>query len=133
MALASDPDPSFRNRRVLVADDDHDVARSLEALLRLSGHDVLIAFDGSEALDLAMRYRPEVCLVDLSMPKLDGYGLARRIRAEPWGAGTTLVAITGRGRPEDLRQTMQAGFDHHLTKPLDPDVIESIVVSTRSG
>lgn len=132
MALARGTERLLHNRRVLVADDDHDVARSLEALLRLSGHEVMIAFDGSEALELAMRCHPEVCLIDLNMPKLDGFELARRIRAEPWGARATLVAITGRARPEDTRETMRAGFDHHLAKPVDPDVIESLVVSAGS-
>jgi CheY-like chemotaxis protein len=115
--------------RVLIVDDNREFVRSLAAVLEFSGHEVLTAYDGEEALALALALRPEACVIDLSMPKMNGYELARRIRAEPWGAAVTLVAVTGWTRHEDEREALRAGFDHHLAKPVDPDVIESILVS----
>jgi CheY-like chemotaxis protein len=107
-------------RRVLVADDNADAAESLGEVLRLLGHDVRVAYDGQQALNLAADFRPEVVLLDIGMPKMNGYETAQQMRAQPWAAGTTLVALTGWGHDEDKRRASDAGFDRHFTKPVDP-------------
>ena len=109
--------------KVLVVDDNQDAASSLSMLVELLGHEVKTAFDGVEALELASGFHPDVVLLDLGMPRMDGYEACRRLRAQPWSAGTTVFAITGWGREDDRRKTQQAGFDGHLVKPVAPDVI----------
>jgi len=111
------------NRRILIADDLEDSADSLATLLRLMGHEVWTAHDGEDALGAAERYRPEIVLLDLGMPKLDGYEACRRIREEPWGRNMVLIALTGWGQEDDRRRTGEAGFDVHLVKPVDPAVL----------
>jgi CheY-like chemotaxis protein len=106
-------------RRILVVDDNRDSAESLALLLELSGHDVRTAGDGLEALEVAERFRPDVALLDLGMPRLNGYETARRIRQQPWGRSMVLIAQTGWGQEDDRRRTREAGFDAHLTKPVD--------------
>src|SRR6185437_14914721 len=108
-------------RRILVADDNNDALESLATLLQLSGHEVYTAANGAIALESAEQNRPEVALLDIGMPKLDGYEVARRIRAQPWGQRITLVALTGWGQDSDRRRSQEAGFDSHLVKPLDLD------------
>ncbi|HEX6962659.1 MAG TPA: PAS domain S-box protein [Lacipirellula sp.] len=105
--------------RVLVVDDNVDSALTLSALLKRYGHQTQIAHDGTAALDKAGDFLPEVVLLDIGMPRMNGYEVARRIREQPWGGDMTLVAVTGWGQDEDKRQAELAGFDHHLTKPLD--------------
>jgi two-component system, chemotaxis family, CheB/CheR fusion protein len=117
------------SRRVLVADDNRDGADSLEMLLKMSGHQVYVALDGTEALELVRQHRPDVGVIDLGMPGLSGYEVARRIRAEAWGSATMLIALTGWGQEEDRRRALAAGFDHHLTKPVDPDQLQQMLVS----
>jgi PAS domain S-box-containing protein len=124
---AAAPPPQARRQRVLVVDDNPDSTDSLAALITLLGHDVETAADGLEACEVAERVRPDVVLLDLGMPGLDGYGTAERIRATPWGARTLLVAQTGWGREADRRRTAQAGFDYHLTKPIDPAALRRIL------
>jgi CheY-like chemotaxis protein len=114
-------------KRVLVADDNVDAAQSLGMYLRMTGCEVAIANDGESALGLAARFRPEVALLDIAMPRLNGFELARRIRSEPWGAAITLVAITGWGQEQDRLRSAEAGFDHHLVKPVTPDVIHGLL------
>jgi signal transduction histidine kinase len=105
--------------RVLVADDNHDAAESLAMLLRLSGHTTHTAYDGQAALQAAATHRPEVIFLDIGMPKLNGYEVAQRIRQQPWGRDIVLVAVTGWGQEEDRRRTEEAGFNHHLVKPVE--------------
>jgi signal transduction histidine kinase len=105
-------------RRILVVDDNHDAANSLSTLLQLSGNETHLAFDGVEAVEAAARLKPDVVLMDIGMPKLNGYGAARRIREQPWGKGMVLVAVTGWGQDEDRQKTADAGFDGHLVKPV---------------
>jgi two-component system CheB/CheR fusion protein len=88
-------------------------------VLRLYGHEVFCAANGRAALEAAERHRPDVALLDIGMPLLDGYEVARRIRAQPWGRGVTLLALTGWGQESDRRRSAEAGFDQHLVKPLD--------------
>jgi two-component system CheB/CheR fusion protein len=107
------------SRRILVADDNADALESLAMVLRLRGHEVYSAPNGAIALETAARHMPEVALLDIGMPLLDGYEVARRIRAQEWGKAVTLVALTGWGQESDRRRSQEAGFDTHLVKPLD--------------
>lgn len=116
--------------RILVADDNHDAAQSLAFMLEIEGHDVRIAHDGLEAMELAETFRPQIALLDIGMPRLDGYGTARQLRARPWGGSVCLVALTGWGQEEDRRRTREAGFDRHLVKPVDPDMLNALIVQT---
>jgi PAS domain S-box-containing protein len=119
--------PSGVRRRVLVVDDNVDAAESLAALLRLLGHDVHTAHNGHAGLALARGARPEVALVDLGMPGMDGFRLARELRALPDGERTLLVAVTGWGLPDDRARTAAAGFNWHLTKPVDPATLAAVL------
>ncbi|MBC8024577.1 MAG: PAS domain S-box protein, partial [Steroidobacteraceae bacterium] len=110
-----------RTRRVLIADDNCDAAESLALLIQLDGHDVTVGSNGLQALELIDRIRPDVALLDIGMPGLDGYEVARRIRANPLHAGIVLAAVTGWGQESDKARARQAGFDLHFTKPIEPD------------
>jgi signal transduction histidine kinase len=114
-------------RRILVADDNLDALETLATLLALDGHEVYRARDGAEAFEVAQRERPEVALLDIGMPRANGYEVATRIRREPWGRSTTLVALTGWGQDADRRRSEAAGFDMHLTKPVDPKVVSDLL------
>jgi CheY-like chemotaxis protein len=103
--------------RIVVADDNRDAANSLAMLLRLAGHEVRVAYDGTEVLEEA-EFEPEVVLLDLAMPGLDGYETARRLRAQPWGRRTALVAVSGWGQRQDRERTTELGFVGHLVKPV---------------
>jgi CheY-like chemotaxis protein len=118
-------------RRILVADDNHDAAESLAMMLRMGGNDVRTGRDGVEAVTIAQSYHPQVVLLDIGMPRMNGYDAARRIRSEPWGREMMLIALTGWGQDEDKRRAHEAGFDHHLTKPVDADELEKLVASAR--
>jgi CheY-like chemotaxis protein len=114
-------------RRILVADDNRDAANSVALMLRLDGHEVHTAYDGQEAVEAAGWFRPEVVVLDIGMPKLNGYEVCRHIRRQPWGQGIVLIALTGWGQDEDKRRASEAGFDRHLTKPVDPVELERLV------
>jgi CheY-like chemotaxis protein len=107
-------------RRVLIADDNRDGAKTLGMFLELGGHEVHIAHTSEEAFALAARVRPEIAVLDIGMPDFNGYELAKRIRREAWGNDMMLIALTGWGQESDKRLSYAAGFDHHLTKPVDP-------------
>lgn len=113
--------------RILVVDDNHDAAESLALLLELAGHRISLAHDGEEALQKAFDVRPDVVLLDVGLPKLNGYEVARRIRLKPWGTSPIIVAITGWGQTEDIELAREAGFDHHLVKPVEPDAVLKLV------
>jgi signal transduction histidine kinase len=113
--------------RILLADDNQDALESLAALLQCDGHEVHTAGDGAQALEVAAQCRPHVVLLDIGMPKLDGYEVARRIRAEPWGKAAVLIALTGWGQDEDRRRSREVGFDSHLVKPLDPEALSAML------
>jgi PAS domain S-box-containing protein len=108
-----------QTHRILVVDDNHDAASSLAMLLEATGHESYMAHDGAAALEAAEKHRPEVVLLDLGLPTLNGYDVCRRLREEPWGKDMVLVALTGWGQDEDRRRSEQAGFDGHLVKPVD--------------
>lgn len=116
-----------RGHRILLADDNRDALDSLATLLQCDGHEVHTAADGAEALEVAAVCRPDVVLLDIGMPKLDGYEVARRIRAEPWGKSAVLIALTGWGQDEDRRRSREVGFDSHLVKPLDPEALSTLL------
>ena len=113
-------------RRVLIADDNRDGAETMGMLLRLSDHEVYIAHSGTEALEVARNVRPDIGVLDIGMPDMNGYELAERIRHEAWGENMKLIAVTGWGQAEDKRRALAAGFNHHLTKPVDPDQLEAL-------
>ncbi len=113
-------------RRVLVVEDNVDAREALHALLELSGHSVELAGDGPSGIEAVRRVRPEVVLVDIGLPGLDGYQVAAALRAE-WGANLRLVALTGYGQPEDRTRALAAGFDAHLVKPVDPDRLNRVL------
>lgn len=114
---ASEPRPARSLRRVLVVDDHDAVLDSLGMLVEALGFEVRTAADGAEAIAITSGFQPHVVLLDLSLRGMSGYEVARRIRSEPWGAGVTLVALTGWTDEEDRQRTREAGFDHHLVKP----------------
>ncbi len=116
-------------RNILIADDNQDALESLALMLRMEGHEVYCASDGEEALLLAGQRRPEIVVLDVGMPKLDGCEVARRIRAESWGRGAVLVALTGWGQEIDRRRSREAGFDMHLVKPVDPATLCDMLVA----
>jgi signal transduction histidine kinase len=115
------------SRRILLADDNADALESLATVLRLRGHEVYSAPNGALALETAARHMPEVALLDIGMPLLDGYEVARRIRAQEWGKAVTLVALTGWGQEADRRRSHEAGFDTHLVKPLDLEKLTALL------
>jgi two-component system CheB/CheR fusion protein len=124
------PDPPplpATSRRILVVDDNTDAAESIAVLLRLWGHAVRVAYTGPEALQAAQEYQPEVALLDIGLPGMDGYELARRLRQQPSFQGTVLAAVTGYGQEDDRRRSVDAGFDHHLTKPVAPEALRKII------
>jgi CheY-like chemotaxis protein/two-component sensor histidine kinase len=106
--------------RILIVDDNRDAADSLVMLLRLMGNDTRTAYDGKQGVDLAGDFRPDVILLDIGLPKLDGYEACRRIREQPWGKSAVLIAVTGWGQEDDRRRSHEAGFDQHMVKPVDP-------------
>jgi signal transduction histidine kinase len=132
-SLAAEDAGSRRGHRILLADDNRDALDSLATLLQCDGHEVFTAADGAEALELASSCRPDVMLLDIGMPKLDGYEVARRVREQPWGNGTVLIALTGWGQEEDRRRSREVGFDSHLVKPLDLDALSALLARLPPG
>ena len=126
MAYAEARDPSApRKVRVVVADDNRDAADSLQRILTLFGHEVRVAYDGTAAIRLAEEFRPRVAVLDIGMPGMNGYEVARALRERPI-APITLVALTGWGQESDRRRAIEAGFDYHLTKPVDPEALNRL-------
>lgn len=119
--------PATTARCILVVDDNQDSAASLALLLKIAGHETHLAHDGLAAVEAATRIRPDVVLLDIGLPKLNGYDACRRIREEPWGTDMLLVALTGWGQEEDRRRSQEAGFDDHMVKPVDLDALEALL------
>ena len=126
-----EPSPSSRPappaRRVLVVDDNRDGAESLAMMLELAGHEVALAYDGLEAIERAAQFRPEVILMDVGMPRLNGLDATRRIRQEPWGKASTIIALTGWGQECDREQSREAGCNGHLVKPVALDELHRML------
>jgi CheY-like chemotaxis protein len=116
-----------------VVDDNRDAAATLATMLSLVGHDTRTAHDGLEALELAEAFRPEVVLLDIGLPRLNGYDTCQRIRAQPWGKDMFIIAVTGWGQEDDRRRSEQAGFDHHLVKPADFADLEKLLAAPRAA
>jgi PAS domain S-box-containing protein len=124
---------AVRRGRVLVADDNRDAAESLGLVLRFMGYEVSIAYSGAEALEAAARERPRAAIIDIGMPGMSGHEVARRMRREAWGRNAILVALTGWGQDTDKQAARAAGFDDHLTKPVDPDDVEAVLSKLLGG
>nr|MBS0021649.1 PAS domain S-box protein [Gammaproteobacteria bacterium] len=124
--------PPLATRRVLLVDDNPDVAHSLARLMEMLGHETRIAFDGLEAVEVAAVFQPHLVLLDIGLPKLDGYDAARRIRAQPWGEQMVLAAVTGWGQEVDRQRAKVAGFDHHLTKPVKIEALQALLDGVRT-
>jgi len=116
------------SRRVLIADDNRDAAESLAMLIESMGHQTRVVHDGAEAVRAAESFRPELAILDIGMPRLNGYEAARHLSKAPWFDGTLLVALTGWGQESDRRRALQAGFDDHLVKPASIDALEGLFV-----
>jgi CheY-like chemotaxis protein len=125
------PGEAARRHRILIADDNRDAADSLAVVLSVGGHEVRTAYDGQQALEVAESFQPELALLDIGMPRMNGYDAARAIRARPFGDDIVLVALTGWGQPEDKQRSKLAGFDHHLVKPVDPSVLDRLLSGAR--
>jgi two-component system, chemotaxis family, CheB/CheR fusion protein len=118
-------------RRVLVVDDDPDTAESLAMVLEASGHEVRTACDGPRALEMSRDFHPDVVVLDIGLPDMDGYEIARRLRLQHGSESMTLLALTGYGRDEDRRLSVAAGFDNYLVKPVNLEVLEALIRSHR--
>ena len=128
-ATASGQPVATRVIRILVVDDNKAAAETLQTVLKILGHQVFMAHDGAEAVAATELHQPEIVLMDLGMPKLNGFEAARQIRAAPWGQSVILIALTGWGQDEDRQRTRDAGFDDHLTKPADPAVLQTLLTN----
>jgi two-component system, chemotaxis family, CheB/CheR fusion protein len=139
-SAAAEPAPAEESRsaqpigrhRVLVVEDNVYAAKSFATLLRLDGHEVQVAHDGSEGLEMAEDFRPDVILLDIGLPGIDGYEVAQRLRALPEFNGTQIIAMTGYGQPEDRRRSREAGIDHHLVKPVKIDFVRALLARADS-
>jgi PAS domain S-box-containing protein len=118
--------------RILVVDDNVDAASSLALMLKIMGHEVRTANDGLEGVETAAAFRPDLILLDIGMPRLNGYDACRRIREQPWGKNVNIVALTGWGQDEDKRRSKEAGFDSHLVKPVEPAAVESLLAKLKT-
>ena len=115
-------------RRILIVDDNRDSVESLRMVLTMLGSHIKVGYDGVDAVTLAHEFRPDIALIDLGMPRMNGYEAARRIRLQPWGRAIKLVAMTGWGQEEDRRRAREAGFDLHMTKPVDPIALRELLL-----
>ena len=123
-ATAVNPKRSFR---ILVVDDNHDSALSLAMMLSIMGHETRTAHDGESAVQAAELFLPEVMLLDIGLPKLNGYEVAQRIRQQPWGASMYLIAVTGWGQDEDRQRSSEVGLNVHMVKPVEPAALEKLL------
>lgn len=123
----SGDDPSGALCRILVVDDSRDAADTCATLLELSGHRVQTAYSGRRALEIGSTFHPQALLMDIGLPDIDGYQLARTIRASSWGRDILLIAVTGWGQEDDRRRALEAGFDHHLTKPAEAEALDALL------
>jgi CheY-like chemotaxis protein len=123
----SNHENSVRPIRILIVDDNEDAASSLALLLNLGGNETLTAHDGLQAIETAAKFNPDVVLLDIGLPRLSGYDACRRIREKPWGKRMVLVALTGLGLEEHQQESREAGFDHHLVKPVEFDALRGVL------
>ena len=123
--------PPKRGFRILVVDDNHDSALSLAMMLSIMGHETRTAHDGESAVATAESFLPEVVLLDIGLPKLNGYEVAQRIRERPWGASMFLIAVTGWGQDEDRQRSSEVGLNVHMVKPVEPAALERLFAELR--
>jgi CheY-like chemotaxis protein len=123
--------PSPSGYRLMIVDDNQDAANSLAILLELHGHEVRVAFSGMAALEMTKTYTPDVVFLDIGMPGMDGHEVARRMRQQPGLGGVVLTALTGWGQQADRRRTAEAGFNHHLVKPPEPEAIANVLAELK--
>lgn len=117
----------LRRFRILVVDDNHDSALSLAMMLSIMGHETRTAHDGESAVEAAEAFLPDVVLLDIGLPKLNGYEVAQRIRESPWGASMFLIAVTGWGQDEDRQRSSEVGLNVHMVKPIEPSELEKLL------
>jgi CheY-like chemotaxis protein len=120
-------------KRILVVDDNRDAAECLSMLLEISGHATQMAHTGPEAIATAMEFHPDVVFLDIGLPGMDGYEVAQRLRDDPALSASTLIAVTGWGSDEDRRRAAEAGFDFHLTKPLESSAVQTLLARAGAG
>lgn len=125
--MKDDPADDKQAFRILVVEDDRDTAEIVRLLLEVHGHTVRVADSGTVAIEMALADRPDVALIDIGLPGMDGYEVARRMRLEPALHGATLIAVTGYGDDQYRSGAISAGFDHYLVKPVAPDDLEKII------
>ena len=125
--------PAAKKAVILVVDDNVDTARGMARYLRLVGHEVLTAHSGLDALEAAKQHSPEFILLDIGLLGMSGYEVTTQLRKEEYGKGAVIIAISGYGQDEDRRQAKSAGFDYHLTKPLDPDRLLNLLSARQNG
>jgi PAS domain S-box-containing protein len=127
-----EPLPTIPRRRILVVDDNRDAASSLAMLLKILGHETQMAHEGQEALDLAATYQPEIVLLDIGMPQMSGYDVCRRLREQPTGSDMIIVAVTGWGQDSDRQRSVEAQFDGHMVKPVEPRALIEMLASLQA-
>jgi CheY-like chemotaxis protein len=132
-AEAREPVRASSGLRILVVDDNVDSALTMAALLAMYGHEVCTAHDGLDALEEIRRFKPDVAILDIGMPKMNGYSVAKSIRSRSNEAQPLLIAVTGWGQEEDRRRSKEAGFDHHLVKPVDPAALSALLAPRPRG
>jgi len=120
-------DPAVRRFRILVVDDNHDSALSLAMVLTMMGHETRTAHDGQDALAAAEEFHPEVVLLDIGLPKMNGYEVAQHIRQQAWGTDMFLIAVTGWGQAEDRARSTEVGLNMHMVKPVEPSAIQAVL------
>jgi CheY-like chemotaxis protein len=125
--------PPTRRSRILIVEDARDTADSLRMLLELVGYEVAVASTGPEGVEKAVRWRPDAVLCDIGLPGLDGYSVAQRLRRNPATANARLIAITAWGGEEDRRRGQEAGFDHHLVKPAEPEHLLRLLATVETS
>jgi CheY-like chemotaxis protein len=113
--------------RILIVDDNRDAADSMGMLLELLGNEVYVAYDGEQAMSATAEHRPDVVFLDIGLPLMNGYDVARNIRKQPWGGEIKLVALTGWGQQDDRQRAQEAGFDRHFVKPLDYELLTNVL------
>jgi CheY-like chemotaxis protein len=131
-AATSPVKPTTRSFRILVVDDNHDSAMSLAMMLSIMGHDTRTAHDGESAVATAESFLPEVVLLDIGLPKLNGYEVAQRIREHAWGKSMFLIAVTGWGQEEDRQRSSEVGLNVHMVKPVEPAALERLLAELRT-
>lgn len=125
--------PTPKRFRILVVDDNHDSALSMAMMLSIMGHETRTAHDGESAVATAESFLPEVVLLDIGLPKLNGYEVAQRIREKPWGVSMFLIAVTGWGQDEDRERSSEVGLNLHMVKPVEPSALEKLLAGLPSG